>query len=106
MVRLDAIQSLTDFQRNTRKHLERLKRTGLPEVLTVNGQAELVVQDAVSYQKLLDRAERADLLQKLRQGIADYRAGRVGDADEVLDRLEARHLGQKKPAPVKRRQAG
>ncbi|TAN53976.1 MAG: type II toxin-antitoxin system Phd/YefM family antitoxin, partial [Rhodospirillales bacterium] len=74
MVRLDAIQSLTDFQRNTRKHLERLKRTGLPEVLTVNGQAELVVQDAVSYQKLLDRAERADLLQKLRQGIADYRA--------------------------------
>ncbi len=59
MVRLDDIRSLAELQRNTRAHIERLKREGGPELLTVNGQAEVVVQDARSYQKLLDRATKA-----------------------------------------------
>jgi PHD/YefM family antitoxin component YafN of YafNO toxin-antitoxin module len=50
------ITSLSNFQRNTRDFLLRLKETAHPLVLTVNGNAELVVQDAASYQKLLDRA--------------------------------------------------
>ena len=94
MVRLDDIQSLTEFQRNARAQIKRLKRTGRPKVLTVNGQAELVVQDARSYQKLLDRAEATEQRKKLRDSIADYRAGRVRDVDAVLDDLEARHLGK------------
>ena len=49
------IQSLTDFKRNTPEFLRRLKETGHPVVLTINGKAELVVQDAASYQKLFDR---------------------------------------------------
>ena len=53
MVHLEDIHSLTDFQRNTKEHIQRLKETGRPEVLTVNGKAEIVVQDAASYQKLL-----------------------------------------------------
>ncbi len=106
MIRLGDIQSLTEFQRNTREHIERLKRTGRPQVLTVNGQAELVVQDALSYQKLLDRAEKSEQTLRLRRSIADYRAGRVSDADEALDKLEAKHLGNKRRAPVKRPKAG
>ena len=103
MVRLDNIQSLTEFQRNTRKHIKRLKRTGRPEVLTVNGQAELIVQDAMSYQKLLDRAEGAEQSARLRRGIADYRAGRFRDVEDVLDDLEAQHIVKKTPAVGKRR---
>jgi prevent-host-death family protein len=94
MPRLDDIRSLTEFQRNARAHIRRLKRTGRPQILTVNGQAEIVVQDARSYQKLLDRAEEAERQERLRRGIADYRAGRVRDLDEVLDGLEARYLGR------------
>ena len=94
MVRLDDIQSLTEFQRNAREHIKRLKRTGRPEILTVNGQAELIVQDAQSYQKLLDRAEEAEQRERLRRSIADYRAGRVRDVDDVLDGFEARHIGK------------
>jgi PHD/YefM family antitoxin component YafN of YafNO toxin-antitoxin module len=94
MVRLDDIRSLTEFQRNTRAHIKRLKRTGRPEILTVNGQAEIVVQDARSYQKLLDRAEEAERRESLRRSIAGYRAGRVRDLDEVLDNLESRHFGK------------
>lgn len=102
MVRLDAIQSLTDFQRNTKKHLLRLKKTGRPEVLTVNGQAELVVQDAKSYQKLQDRAEKADRILELHSRIADYRAGHFSDAEEVLEKLEAKHLS---PTSARKRKA-
>ncbi|HEX2837877.1 MAG TPA: type II toxin-antitoxin system Phd/YefM family antitoxin [Phycisphaerales bacterium] len=51
------IISLTDFQRNAKQHITRLSRSGKAQVLTVNGKACLVVQDAEAYQKLLDQAE-------------------------------------------------
>jgi len=57
--RIQDIASLTDFHRNSRAHLKRLKLSGRPEVLTINGKAELVVQDAVAYQRLLARVERS-----------------------------------------------
>ena len=59
MIKPEDIRSLTDFQRNTREHVERLKVTGRPEVLTINGQAELVVQAAAAYQRLLEELERS-----------------------------------------------
>jgi hypothetical protein len=39
MVHLEDIYSLTEFQRHTKEHIERLKQTGRPEVLTINGSA-------------------------------------------------------------------
>ena len=62
MIRPEDIGSLTDFNRNTKAHLKRLKRTGRPELLTVNGKAEVVVQNASAYQRLLQ------LLEKLQRG--------------------------------------
>lgn len=49
MIDVRDIYSLSDFQRKTREHIRRLKHTGRPEVLTVNGKAELVVQAAGAY---------------------------------------------------------
>lgn len=57
------IHPLTDFKRNTSHFLSQLKETGQPLVLTINGKAELVVQDAASYQKLADLAERLETIQ-------------------------------------------
>lgn len=96
MVRLKDILSLTEFQRTTRESIARLKKTGRPAVLTVNGQAEVVVQDAASYERLLARAEEAERLMDLRRSIAEYRAGRVRDVNETLADLEARHIGTTK----------
>ncbi len=92
MMNLKDIQSLTEFQRKSRETIARLKKTGRPAILTVNGHAEVVVQDAVSYQKLLDRAELADKLMQLRRSIAEYRSGQLRDAGEVLEEMEARLL--------------
>ncbi len=49
-------------------------------MLTVNGRAELVVQDAASYQEILDRLERAETLAAIRQGIAQAQRGEGMDA--------------------------
>ena len=57
MIRPEDIRSLTEFARNTKTHLKRLKQTGRPELLTVNGKAEVVVQSAAAYQRLLDDLE-------------------------------------------------
>ena len=42
------IHPLTDFKRKTGDFLKKMRKTKRPVVLTVNGKAELVVQDAVS----------------------------------------------------------
>lgn len=58
MIRVDDIGSLTDFHRNTKAHLEKLRRTGRPELLTVNGKAVVVVQNAAAYQRLLETLDK------------------------------------------------
>jgi prevent-host-death family protein len=58
MIRPEDIGSLTDFARNTKAHLKRLRRTGRPELLTVNGKAEVVVQSAAAYQRLIESLEK------------------------------------------------
>jgi PHD/YefM family antitoxin component YafN of YafNO toxin-antitoxin module len=71
------IHSLTEFKLKTPDFVQQLKDTGEPIVLTINGKAKLVVQDAVSYQKLLDVAEQARVIEGIRQGLADVQAGRT-----------------------------
>ena len=58
-LRVEDISSLTNFHRNSTAHCKRLKKSGRPEVLTVNGKAVLVVQAAAAYQRLLGAVERA-----------------------------------------------
>jgi prevent-host-death family protein len=87
MLDLNNIHSLTDFQRNTKEHLRRLKETGKPEVLTVNGQAEVVVQSAAAYQELLDAAELARRLPSLRKSLQEANRGQGVPAKQVLAEL-------------------
>jgi prevent-host-death family protein len=63
------IQSLSTFKRDTAKIVRQLKKTGQPVVLTVNGKAELVVQDAESYQKLLEAQDRMEAIEGIRRGL-------------------------------------
>jgi prevent-host-death family protein len=71
------IDSLSSFKRNTPEFVTRMKQTGEPIVLTINGKAELVVQDAESYQRLLALAERVESLEFLRRSLDDADAGRI-----------------------------
>jgi len=82
------IRSLSDFKRNTGDLLQRLRKTGHPLVLTINGKAEVVVQDAEAYQALLDRVET---IESIKRGLSDVAAGRVKPARRVFDRLRRKH---------------
>jgi prevent-host-death family protein len=84
------IDSMTNFKRQTAEYLERLHKTGEPVVLTVNGRAQVVVQDAAAYQKLLEaaaKAEREETVAAIREGLADVKAGRTKPARAALKSL-------------------
>lgn len=76
------IHSLTDFKRNSNVLMKQMKQTGRPVVLTVNGKAELVVQDAESYQKLMETLERLEAIEAIREGIEDVEQGRTMSLEE------------------------
>lgn len=85
---LSDIHSLSDFQRRTKAHLREMERTGHPRVLTVNGKARIVVQDARSYQQLLRKLDEADAVLTLRRRLASLRrSGKGRDFFEVLEEL-------------------
>jgi prevent-host-death family protein len=69
------IHPLTDFKRNTTDLVRRMKESGHPIVLTINGRAELVVQDAGSYQKLLELVDRLEAIAGIQQGLDESRRG-------------------------------
>lgn len=85
------IRSLTSFRRNSAQLMKQLKKSGRPVVLTVKGKAEAVVQDAKSYQHLLDIAAHADAQEGIRQGLDDARHGRLRPIRQFFAELEARH---------------
>ncbi|MEW6736624.1 MAG: type II toxin-antitoxin system Phd/YefM family antitoxin [Acidobacteriota bacterium] len=82
------IQPLSTFKRETGKIIEQLKETGEPVVLTINGKAELVVQDAAAYQALIDQnermKERLETIAGIRRGLEDVKQGRVIPAREYF----------------------
>jgi prevent-host-death family protein len=90
------IHSLTDFKRNTPEYLRQLKETGEPVVLTINGKAELVVQDAASYQRLFAIAERLETIEAVKESLASIDRGEGRPMDDVFDALE-NELSRSKP---------
>ncbi len=95
---LNEIHSLTDFQRNAKNHLARMKKNRRPLILTVNGKAEAVVQDAESYQKLLDAVERAETIEAIRVGLEQVRQGKTKPAKQVFAEMRKKYnLPKKRP---------
>ncbi len=60
MLDLRQVFSLTDFLRNHKELVSRVTETRKPVVLTIKGKPALVIQDADSYQELIDRLDRAE----------------------------------------------
>ena len=91
MIDLNEVFSLTEFQRNAREYVERLARTGKPQVLTVNGKAAVVIQDAASYQRLLQEKERLEAAAGIQRGIDALNRGETRPLGPFLDDLKAKY---------------
>lgn len=85
------IRSLTDFKRHTSELTEQMRATGRPLVLTVNGRAEFVVQDAASYQALLEAVEEAAVLRGIQRGLEQMERGEGRPAAEVFEAFRAKY---------------
>ena len=85
------VHSMTDFLRNHKTHVQCLKETKSPAVLTVNGRATVVIQDAESYQQLLDRLYHLETIAAIREGIASAERGEGKPAEQVFAEMKAKY---------------
>ena len=83
------IHSLSTFKRDTAKLVRQLKKTGQPVVLTVNGKAELVVQDAESYQRLLEAKDRMEAIEGIKRGLESMKRNAGKPAENFLNEFFA-----------------
>ncbi len=91
MIDLREVRSVTEFQRNIKEYVGRLKENKRPLVLTVNGRAEPVVQDAESYQLMLEGLERAETLAAIQRGMDQFDRGDAFSLDEAEKQLRAKY---------------
>jgi hypothetical protein len=76
--------SLANFKRRTSHDLQHLQQTGNSMILTVNGEAQVVVRDAAACPPLREQAARADreeTVSALREGLGTSRL----DAQNLLE---------------------
>ena len=85
------IQSLSIFKRDTAKFVRQMKKTKRPVVLTVNGKAELVVQDADSYQELLEAKDRMETLEGIQRGLESLRRNGGKPAEQFFHEFFSEH---------------
>ncbi len=78
------IRPLTDFKRNTTAFVRQMKETGNPIVLTINGRAELVVQDSGSYQKLMELVARLEAITDIRKGLEESKRREGQPIEEAI----------------------
>lgn len=65
------IHTVTDFSRKPAEHIKRLNKSKRPEILTVNGKAAVVVQDAETYERMAQLADYAESLVNIRQALSE-----------------------------------
>ncbi len=84
------IYSLSDFVRNPKAHVARLKETRTPEVLTVNGRAEVVLLDTETYEDLMEQIRSAEEIAYVRAVIREAKC--AGPREEISDAEMERRL--------------
>ncbi len=104
MFKSDDIHPVTDFVRNHKRHQERLRETGRPELLTINGSPELVLQDVRAFEReaeeaarlreenriVRDRLEELETLLALDEAHAELERGEGQNMEEALPALRRR----------------
>ena len=97
MIQLDNIQSLSDFRQNAKRYVDQLQATKSPLVLTVNGKAAVVVEDAEAFEKTQSRLEQLEeelrrfkleaLQRDVEKGIQQIQRGEGIPAAQVFEEL-------------------
>ena len=81
------ISPLTEFKRGSARMIARIKETGRPQILTVNGKPSVVVMDAGAWQEMQDQLDYAEAVAGIRMGLTQARAGDGTEAGRFFDGL-------------------
>ena len=81
------ISPLTAFKRESARMIARIKQTGRPQILTVNGKPSIVVMDAAAWQDMQDQLEYAETVAGIRKGLTQARAGEGIEASQFFEGL-------------------
>ena len=90
-VDLRNIHPLSEFQRSAKSFLETLKETKSSIVLTVNGKAAVVVQDAESYQLMTERMELLESMLGIRKSLEEFDQGKGVALDDAFQSLRKKY---------------
>ena len=83
--------ALSDFNRHSSDFIEKLKESGKPAVLTVNGQAEAVVQSAEAYQKLFEDRRLLEPIRGISRGLEQANRGEGRSMRALIEELAGAH---------------
>ena len=95
MVATKHTQSLTDFRQKAAETLDRLNKTGEAEIITVNGEARAVLLSPVVYDEMTRELQLSRDVAAIRRSMKDIEEGKVMEAGQFFDGLQARLLAMK-----------
>ena len=87
MIKMDSIHPVSEFSRKPAEYIKRLKETRKPEVLTVNGKAEVVIQDAKAYEEMLELLES---IKQISKSVKDIEERKTKPLDEAFSDIKKR----------------
>jgi prevent-host-death family protein len=82
------ISPLTEFKRDSARMIARIKESGRPQILTVNGKPSVVVMDASAWQDMQDQLDYAETVAGIRKGLTQALAGEGTQAARFFDELK------------------
>jgi prevent-host-death family protein len=85
------IHSLREFQQNAPEMVREIKKTGRPLLLGINGKPKFIVQDAASYERMLELIDRLECIEGIRRGLEDFEHGRSKPAKEVMEEMRRKY---------------
>ena len=83
--------SLTQFQQEAPAMLDRFKTDKTPIIITIDGKATAVLQDAEGYQQLLDRIELLETLAGIRTSLAEFEQGKGIPLDRAFEQFRQKY---------------
>ncbi len=90
-VNLRNIHPLSEFQRSAKTLLEEMRTNKSSLVLTVNGKAAAVVQDAESYQDMVERIELLESMLGLHKSLEEFEQGKGVPLDQAFQQLRDKY---------------
>lgn len=84
------IYTVSEFNRKSGEHIQRLQATGRPQLLTQNGKPAVVVQDAVAYEEMARLAAYAESVTHVRRALREFTSGEGRTIEEAFKELDAR----------------